>query len=152
MGNGNFMSYAEHYNLRPGDELISPIFKTGVAKHHVVYLGLDEDGTEVISENHAKEGVRLVTAHDYFSGTKNFRINPFKGTEQEREAAVSRAFSQLGKSYNLMRHNCEHHVSFVRTGISVSKQVALAFGLSAIFLITCLIIADTNKKYSYGKL
>jgi hypothetical protein len=147
MGKGNFMSYAEQYNIRPGDELVSPIFKTGLVKHYVIYLGIDDFGVEIFSENHAKEGVRLVTAYDYFSRIRSFQVKPFEGTDQEREAAVARALSQLGKSYNLVGHNCEHHTSFARTGIAVSKQVAVAVGLFAFFLIIWVATANTTKKY-----
>lgn len=146
------MSYAEEHNLRPGDELISSIFKTGLPQHHAVYLGPDDYGIDVISENDAKEGVRLVTARDYFSRVKKFKVKAFEGTDQEREAAVARAFSQLGRPYHLMRHNCEHHTSFVRTGVTACKQVAVMVGVLTFLFITWLITADTNKKYLYGKL
>ena len=141
------MSYAQRHDLKPGDELISPIFLTGLTKHHAVYLGTGEYGVEWISENDAEKGVRLVTAQDYFSRIRSFRINAFKGTEQQRDAAVLRAYGELGKPYDLVRHNCEHYASFVQTGIATSKQLALVvFGLTTL-LIIWLLGAGTNKKY-----
>jgi hypothetical protein len=136
------MSYAERHKLQPGDKLISPIFATGLTKHHSIYLGVDEHGTEWISENHAKQGVRMVTAHDYFSRIKNFQIKAFTGSAEDRDVAIIRAYSELGKPYNLVLHNCEHHSSYVQTGIARSKQVAVVVGTLTILLLIWLLAGD----------
>jgi len=102
---------------------------------------------EMISENHAPSGVRLVTASDFFSRNKKFQIQRLKVSDQEREAAVKRAYSDLGKPYNLISYNCEHHASFVQTGIATSKQVVVVIGVLTSFLIIWLLLADTTKKY-----
>ena len=54
-------------------------------------------------------------------------------------AAVRRAYSDLGKPYNLISYNCEHHASFVQTGIASSKQVLFVAGSILVFLLICLL-------------
>jgi hypothetical protein len=121
------------YSLQPGDILVSSIFPTGLTKHYVVYLGiLGKRGIEWVSENDATEGVRLVPLQDYLSLHKPVRVDRFVGNERDRIAVVRRACAAQNKPYDLIRHNCEHHATFVRTGIATSKQVLLAATLVVI--------------------
>src|SRR5450432_2634262 len=103
-----FMQYSTRFNLRPGDRMISPIFATGLSKHHSIYLGADHAGTEWIIENYKFRGVRLVKASEYFLHPKSFNIKPFLGTGLQRQQAVQRALREIGKPYDLINYNCEH--------------------------------------------
>jgi Lecithin retinol acyltransferase len=136
------MIYANKYGIKPADRIIEPIFPTGISKHHCVFLGMDYQGTEWISENNHVTGVRLVDAGNYFSRNKPFQILKFNGNPQERKAAVQRALDELGKPYDLINYNCEHYAEYVqynrifseqvesiREGIKVAAFCLLAFGL-----------------------
>lgn len=115
--------YARKYGLQPADRIKEPIFQTGLSQHHSIYLGIDQYGQEWIAENHWRNGVRLVKADDYFKKGNRYTIVPFEGSYPERIAAVKRAFSVLGKRYDLIEYNCEHYASYVQTGTTESKQV-----------------------------
>lgn len=129
-------SYASRYNLQPGDRLIEPIFQTGIAKHHSIYLGADEQGLEWIAENHKFHGVRLVKANEFFRGGQTYEIKRFNGSRFDRLRSVSRALSVVGKPYELINYNCEHFASYVQTGNAASSQVENAF----LLLITAAIV------------
>lgn len=126
------MNYAKRYGLQPADRLIEPIFATGLSKHHIIYLGEDHQGVEWIADNYKFQGVRKVRASDYFTRGKKFRIEPFKGTYDQRIVAVKRALSRMGERYDLINFNCEHYAQYVQTGHATSKQVDLVMeGLQA---------------------
>lgn len=128
--------YASKYGLQPADRIKEPIFQTGLSKHHSIYLGMDQYGQEWISENHWQHGVRLVKADEYFKEGNTYTIVPFEGTYLERISAVKRALAILGKTYDLIRYNCEHYASYVQTGKAESKQVwnAIFFALAILFI------------------
>lgn len=131
-----FAPYALKYGLAPADKIIEPIFKTGLSKHQAIYLGVDENGTEWISENQKFAGVRLVAAQAYFSEHKKYSFQKFAGDHEERISAVQRALSSVGTSYDLVMHNCEHYATYVQTGKAESKQVynAAVLVLSVFFI------------------
>lgn len=129
-----FAKYALQYGLQPADRIIKPIFQTGISKHHVIYLGMDENGIEWISENQKFVGVRLVEAGNYFHPSKQYNVQKFMGNQNERISAVKRALEILGQPYDLILYNCEHYASYVQTGKAESQQVRTGF------LLTCGII------------
>jgi len=137
------MNY-QGYTLRPADRLIAPIFATGITQHHAIYVGQDAEGMQWLSENDHTAGVRLIRADHFLARYKTFRVLPFIGTTEQRDEAVRRAYRDLGKPYDLLRYNCEHHSSFVQTGRAISRQVQVVMG-GMLLLILWLSIAGTNK-------
>jgi hypothetical protein len=146
------MKYSRLYGLQPADRITEPIFQTGLSQHHLIYLGADAQGVEWISENYKFQGVRLVKASDIFRPGKKFHVEKFRGSYQEREAAVRRALSLLGAAYNLIDFNCEHYAEYVQTGKTGSKQVDWVKNLVAyallILLVSSLAYALANPKKS----
>lgn len=134
------MNYALKYGLQPADRIIEPIFSTGLSKHHAIYLGVDNLGTEWIAENYKFKGVRLVKATMYFQKGKLIKVKKFHGSYQQRISAVKRALSLLGKSYDLIDFNCEHYAEYVQNGKAKSEQVqqvvdALKFAAAAALIV-----------------
>jgi hypothetical protein len=132
------MENLRQYFLRPGDQLVEPVFATCLTKHFAVYLGRLSDGQEWIAENHhLTDGVRLITVQDYaVAGRSLVRIDRFSGTERERQQVVLRAVKLAGKSYDLVQYNCEHFATEVTTGLAESKQVTnVISGLVLLLLI-----------------
>lgn len=121
--NFQFATYARKYGLQPADCVKESIFQTGLSKHHAVYLGMDENGIEWISENQKFAGVRMVKASTFFDDNKSYTIIPFNGNYDARKQAVQRALQELGKPYDLIKYNCEHYSSYVQSGVAESSQV-----------------------------
>lgn len=130
------MKYGKLYQLQTGDQIIEPLFSTGLTKHHAIYLGHDLNNVEWIAENHNVFGVRIIDANTYFQNVRRIsRIDRFQGTLQQRQAIVQKALSLVGKPYNLITYNCEHFVNEVIHGKSESKQILNAFGGLALGLV-----------------
>jgi hypothetical protein len=138
--NNSVASYAVRYGLEPADRIIEPIFQTGISKHHSIYLGMDEFGTEWIAENQKFAGVRLVKASDFFQMHKQYNVQKFPGNYPARIAAVKRALSALGQPYDLILYNCEHYASFVQHGKSESRQVQNGFAFACGVLLLAFAI------------
>lgn len=110
--------------LEPGDKIVSPLFASGVSKHHAVYLGADHFGRNWVAENSYGKGVRLVDAKEYFSRTRMIsRIERFIGTEAQRQTLLRRAARMQGCEYSLLEYNCEHFANELIHGEAESKQV-----------------------------
>ena len=76
------MTYANRYGIRPADRVIEPIFPTGLSKHHAIYLGMDFQGIEWVSENYQGQGVRMVKASDFFAKSRPIQVQKFAGSLQ----------------------------------------------------------------------
>ena len=135
------MIYAIKHRLRPGDRLISPLFATGLTKHHAIYLGMDTTGIEWVAENHKLLGVRAVKATAYFASAPSFIIRPFSGSYAEMIVAVQRALAEVGKPYDLINYNCEHYAEYVQNGLVFSQQVENVKALACIALGTIAVFA-----------
>ena len=134
------MTYSKQYGLQPADRIKTSIFLTGLSKHHSIYLGMDQTGTEWIAENHYTSGVRLVNAADFFGRNKDVSVFSFAGTNYQRQVAVKRALSKLGQPYDLISFNCEHYAEYVQRGAPYSEQVAVVRGLIAMALIIMFVV------------
>ena len=116
--------HIQHYNLKPGDEIIVPKSGFNIVQHHALYLGYDEQNIDWIIENAIGIGVRLIMANDFFrNNPKVNEIRKFHGTNQQRRQLVERALKKVGAPYDLINYNCQHFTSDVKTGKPVSKQV-----------------------------
>jgi len=132
------MYYANKYGLLPADRIIEPIFVTGLSKHHAIYLGADNAGTEWIAENYKFRDVRLVTAAAYFARLQPFKVKKFAGSPTERKQAVQRALQEIGKPYDLINYNCEHFAEYVQHGRAASRQIEMVkegLGVAALVLL-----------------
>jgi hypothetical protein len=137
------MTQPQHYGLQPADKLIEPLAPIGPATHHSIYLGEDSNGQEWFSENVKQEGVRLITAEDFFYPGRPIRnIVKFQGTPEQRKAAVQRALAEVGHPYNLINYNCEHFARQVQTGKPRSLQVERFVGITLFLLILMLIQSE----------
>lgn len=123
------MDYIKYYNLLPGDQIVQPIFKTGLTKHYSMYLGVDNNGIGWIAENHKILGVRLINTTIFFQNMPSIsRIDRFYGTNEQRKQVVVRACKLAGKPYDLINYNCEHFITEALTGKPNSQQVVNFFG------------------------
>lgn len=134
------MCYSQKYNLSPADRIVTPLFQTGVTKHHAIYLGFGNDGNEWIAENDFQAGVRLLHAQIFFENHPTIsRIEKFAGDFCQRNAAVIRAQQLQGKPYDLFSYNCEHYASEIQSGNAVSDQIKTFFGLAALLALAILV-------------
>lgn len=125
----------EKFGLRPGDEIIIPKSELKLIQHHALYIGQDPGHIHWIVENKLGQGVRLVSANEFFAGLDHITdIQRFQGSDDERKLLVDRALKSLGKPYDLIKYNCEHFTSELTTGLAVSKQVG-TFVLGALGLL-----------------
>ena len=141
INNCDMNSIMDQYSLRPGDEIIVPKSRLNMIKHHAMYLGQDLSSAHWIVENRIGDGVRTTTADAFFEDVDQITaIERFRGSDHERKLLVNRALSLVGRPYNLIKYNCEHFTSELRTGIPESKQVsAFALAILGVLLISAFL-------------
>lgn len=117
-------------NLTPGT-LVSVM--VGPFKHYGIVSGRAIGGMPHVISNSRRKGAVAEEPVSVFSGGKSIKVHGRLG-ELSPSAVVSRARSQLGKTYNLLRWNCEHFVRWAY-GIKVESpqlQRTLVLGLLAL--------------------
>jgi hypothetical protein len=118
------MDFVQQLNLRPADRIVAPLFRTGLTKHHAIFLGVNDYGQRLIAENDATDGVRIVTVEQFFSEHPVIdRVERFQGNYIQRNQAVMTAQNLVGTHYDLFLYNCEHYANEVQHGIVESNQV-----------------------------
>lgn len=134
------MNYSKMYGLQTGDQIITPLFASGLSKHFAVYLGYDENGNEWIAENHKLNGVQIISAFTYFNQIKIVdRIEKFRGSMVQRRALISKAKRLIGTPYNLVNYNCEHFATDITTGRAESRQIEITlYSLFGILFLNLL--------------
>lgn len=137
--------------LNPIDVLIVPKSSVGIIRHYAIFLGKDEFGNEWVSENDKNEGVRLISAKEFFQKNPEIlEIRQFDGSEQERKLALQRALKELGRPYQLMKFNCEHYANKVQKNYASSSQVQNftkgAIAVGGILLLAKLFGDEKNRK------
>jgi len=116
--------------LKPADRIITPI-AFGFT-HHAIYLGADVDGQQWVIENRKREWVTFTRLEDFLSfGNSTGKIDPFKGSEEERQQAIQRAWSVVGQPYYMLESNCEHFANFVQHGKASSPQILTGLFVAA---------------------
>ena len=123
--------------LRPCDRLVLPKSNLRLIQHHVIYIGKDSQGKRQYIENAMGRGVQLISeAYLFRDGYQVTRIEPFNGTQYQRNIAVKAALQLIGTGYDLINFNCEHYANVVQHNFSHSEQVGtgLAFGLIALLI------------------
>ena len=90
----------------------------GLYDHVSAYLG---NGTVI--QNHPSKGIEIVSLHQFAQG-KNIQLLE-SGVDNVVDF-LSRVQSLLAdpNRYNIFKNNCEHTVSWLRTGISESPQLS----------------------------
>ncbi|MDX2001492.1 MAG: lecithin retinol acyltransferase family protein [Chitinophagales bacterium] len=132
------------YGLEPGDRIIEPKSGWNIIQHHSIYLGQDQYGHDLITENNAGYGVRIVTANEYFKTVSRInKIEKFKGSNLDRKAMVQNVLRSVGRPYDLISYNCEHFANEILTGHSTSTQVQGVLGIG-ILLLVGLFVANAD--------
>lgn len=123
-------------NLQPGDRLVLPKNILGIIQHHVIYIGLDDNGCRLYIENYLGKGVQVISERHLFrDGYVITRIEPFTGSTYQRQEAVKRAMQLIGKPYDLVNFNCEHYANTVQHNKNYSNQVSNGAALAFLGLI-----------------
>ena len=104
--------------------------------HVGIYVGPRTlDGRDVVHNDKSK-GVVLATLADFSGEAAVVLHKPATGDYFQREATANRAFSLIGKEFDLFRFNCEHAANFIQSGQAKSPQLE-----GALFVIACIVIA-----------
>ncbi|BDS11502.1 YiiX/YebB-like N1pC/P60 family cysteine hydrolase [Aureispira anguillae] len=128
--------------LKIGDRLIRE--KGGIfSKHHVLYAGRDSiTGKHIIAENQRNYGVRIISLEQFLKEGKLVQIDYNNFSYPQQTKTTLRIKTRLGKSYDLLKYNCEQFVNDVLHGIIESKQVQNAlfasFGVLVLFMVLLL--------------
>ncbi len=140
------------YGLKPGDRIVTPKSTWRLVQHHVIYLGQNYQGIDLIIENKVGHGVRIITADQFFNECLEItRIESFKGNGYQRQLAVQRALKQVGQPYNLINYNCESFANQVQHNKVHSRQSKTGFIIAALAIFLMVIagvfsIANAKKK------
>jgi|GEM_PF-391620 len=114
--------------LKQADAIVLRKKLLGMVDHYAIFMGF-RNGSPVFLANY-RSGVKEVTFSDMQSILATLEpkeIEPFKGSENERQKALNRAWSRLGEnSYNYTENNCEHFKNYVHHGKDYSDQVKIA--------------------------
>lgn len=106
-------------DLQPGDHIERPGRGIGYT-HHGVFLGPGPDGMPVVIHATKFKLVELVPFETFADGRDVTRR--FRPDSSELPNVFYRAFSSLGKPYNLWNANCEHFARWITTGRHESLQ------------------------------
>jgi len=135
------MYYANLYNLKPGDRIVCQHSTIQFIKHHLIYLGPDYFGNELIIENHKGTNVQLIYAKAFFDSNPTIlEITPFTGSDNERILAIKKALYLIGKSYDLINYNCESFANDIQHNHTQSYQVKKVLAWGAFAVVVGLII------------
>ncbi len=114
--------------LKPGDHikydciLLDKIKKDLIAMHHALVVDVVNDvQLKVIHNTGENVEEELITMDATFITVVDYEC-AYSGAE-----AISRARERLGDGYYVLTDNCEHLVTWARTGRGRSKQVKVGF-------------------------
>ena len=116
--------------LRQADGVVVKDRNSPLLDHYAVFLGWDDNGFPVFIANYPNGGVRVVPHEEtikFLNSMYLARPRCFQGNDYEREQAVNRAISCIGKKgYDLAFTNCEHFINYVQKSSAYSQQTAIA--------------------------
>ena len=122
--------------LRPGDRIVIPKSNVGLIQHHAIYIGKDNLRQRLYIENAFGRGVQLVSEAYLFRDSYHVtRIEPFNGTQQQRNMALKAALQMIGKEYDPINFNCEHYANTIQHSKSYSSQVGNGIMLGLLALL-----------------
>lgn len=131
--------------IRKADVVVVPKSEFNLVAHYAVYLGFNQFGEEIMSENKHGYGVRILTTNQFFQENPSYkRLRLFNGNDYQRMQAVNRAISLIGRKYDLINFNCEHYANYVQTNQSVSNQIKWGAGVSALAVLALILFAARN--------
>ena len=118
----SFLSIVNQLNLQTGDRLIRR--KGPLSRHHGIFVE-NFDGTALVAENQAGNGVQYVSLEDFLQGSSANLVNivRFPGTEEARQHVIMRINALIGVQYDLVNFNCEHFAELIQSGVATSLQV-----------------------------
>lgn len=104
-----------------------------ILNHYIVYVGNN------VFVGNLTEGVQELSYYELMRLLQDYEptgVRKFSGSYFQRQDAVNRAYSKLGRKYSLINFNCEHFANWVQFGKLESSQVTTGFIIltSAIFL------------------
>lgn len=104
--------------------------KDGLFTHTAIIAGKDVQGRIWLIENDNPSGVRWTTL-DAFASGQQITITP---PHLNPNLTVQRAISQLGKSYSLFSHNCQHFTNWAANNEikSPDLRTAVVIGVFAL--------------------
>ena len=115
--------------LSPGDHISEPLFEP-FARHHMLVVRVIDDNTLLVIEKGKGKGRgnTVVEREKTYSNPAYSGLVLFVYDSDENcysaEKAIANARSKLGsKDYDLFKNNCEHFVTWAKTGKGVSAQV-----------------------------
>lgn len=153
--------YAEQFvinnNLRPADAILLKKKFMGMVNHYAVFLGRHSRTNRPVFAANYTGGVQTISdreANEFLQTLVPEKIDRFRGSSTQRQNAVQRAISMIGKKgYNLITYNCEHYKNFIQFNRKYSEQVDVA-GKSAMVLGGAAAIAglasENNKVTAAG--
>ncbi|HVT85198.1 MAG TPA: lecithin retinol acyltransferase family protein [Chitinophagaceae bacterium] len=111
--------------LQPADVIVLRKKILGMVNHYAVFLGWGDDAFPVFAANY-NSGTQFISRLElekFLHELEPQKIERFIGSEIERQNAVRRGLSEIGKNdYDFFLNNCEHYKNFVQTGKKFSKQ------------------------------
>lgn len=131
--------------LKIGDRFIRK--KGGIfSRHHALYAGQDQiTGEHIIAENQKKYGVRIISLDQFLQEGELVQIDYNNFSYLQQTNTIQKIKTRLGKSYDLLKYNCEQFVNDVLHDIIESKQVQNA--LLATLGVLMLLLIFFNKKH-----
>ncbi len=121
------------HELKPGDHvkynrtLQNSKKKTLTALHHALVVRIENNAQMMVIHNSGKEvEEKLVEMDASYIIVLDYEC-VFSGAQ-----AIARARTRLGDGYSMLRNNCEHFVTWARTGKAESQQVKEGYGAGLI--------------------
>ncbi|WP_299676366.1 lecithin retinol acyltransferase family protein [uncultured Dokdonia sp.] len=122
----NTKMFIKENQLRPADVIVLRKKVFGMFDHFAIYLGNNRFGKPEFIANFT-EGVQIIPEAKINEQLQTYvpeRIEKFEGNYIERDIAVRRAKSKIGKTvYSFLGNNCEHFKNWVIFGEKYSEQV-----------------------------
>ena len=85
-------------------------------KHVGIYVGMRGHGANDVVHNDKGGGVVVASLADFSKGATIHLHKAASGDYFQREAIASRAFSLVGRKFDLFTFNCEHAANWAQTG------------------------------------
>jgi hypothetical protein len=129
-------------NLQLGD--VISVNKDGIIAHPGIFVGDRGRGFFEVVHNTPRKGGVVCESLETFAEGKT--ISVISHTPADLASAyVERGLSLVGRRYDLLSFNCEHFVSWVRSGSLESPQ--LTGGLAAILTLGLGLLYATRPNY-----